>query len=258
MSHFRNCRGAPAPPVVLAPSPAPTCFGDPGPAAPDHGPHTPQPQTQAPPWGSMSLDHVEERLARLEKCFDDLPTRDRHRRTTSRVQDLLAREVPASDGASWKRPCADSAHPADGAGQFHLGQSAPSRGIGSTGPAGFGGKDPEVSPRVQAPPFTKVVDLSPEPSGGQGGDGFLWVPTVSFRLLYVLIVITHEQRRIVHFNLPQNPTAPGIAQQVINAFPYATAPKYLLRDRDSIYGSVSEQQVEGMGIKLDSAFRKWA
>jgi transposase InsO family protein len=78
---------------------------------------------------------------------------------------------------------------------------------------------------------------------------FFVVPTVSFRLLYVLIVITHERRKVVHFNITEAPNAEWTAQQVVNAFPYDTAPKYLLRDRDSIYRSVFVQRVEGMGIK---------
>jgi transposase InsO family protein len=78
---------------------------------------------------------------------------------------------------------------------------------------------------------------------------FFVVPTVSFRLLYVLVVMTHERRKVIHFNITEAPTAEWTAQQVVNAFPYYTAPQYLLRDRDSIYGSVFVQRVEGMGIK---------
>jgi len=78
---------------------------------------------------------------------------------------------------------------------------------------------------------------------------FFVVPTMTFRLLYVLIVIQHERRKVVHFNITETPTAAWTAQQMINAFPYDTAPTYLLRDRDSIYGSVFVQRVEGMGIK---------
>ena len=78
---------------------------------------------------------------------------------------------------------------------------------------------------------------------------FFVVPTVSFRLLYVLVVMTHERRKVIHFNITEAPTAEWTAQQVVNAFPYDTAPQYLLRDRDSIYGSVFVQRVEGMGIK---------
>jgi transposase InsO family protein len=78
---------------------------------------------------------------------------------------------------------------------------------------------------------------------------FFVVPTATFQLLYVLVVMNHERRKIIHFNITASPTAAWTAQQMINAFPYDTAPRYLLRDRDSIYGSVFVQRVEGMGIK---------
>ena len=78
---------------------------------------------------------------------------------------------------------------------------------------------------------------------------FFVVPTVTFRLLYVLVVMSHERRKVIHFNLTDSPTAAWTAQQMVNAFPYDTAPKYLLRDRDSIYGSVFVQRVQGMGIE---------
>jgi len=68
-------------------------------------------------------------------------------------------------------------------------------------------------------------------------------------LRYPLVVLNHERRKIVHFNITDAPTAAWTAQQIINAFPYDTAPEYLLRDRDSIYGSVFVQRVAGMGIK---------
>ena len=88
---------------------------------------------------------------------------------------------------------------------------------------------------------------------------FFVVPTATFRLLYVLIVVRHERRRIVHFNISERPTAAWTAQQVVNAFPYDTAPKYLLRDRDSIYGEAFVRRVEGMGIKqkLIAPRRPW-
>lgn len=78
---------------------------------------------------------------------------------------------------------------------------------------------------------------------------FLQVPKVTGRLLYVLIVMTHERRKVVHFNITESPTAEWTAQQVVNAFPYDTAPKYLLRDRDSIYGTAFVRRVDGMGIR---------
>jgi hypothetical protein len=78
---------------------------------------------------------------------------------------------------------------------------------------------------------------------------FFVVPTVTCRLRYVLLVITHERREVIHFSITGAPTAEWAAQQVINAFPYDTAPKYLLRDRDSIYGAGFSQRVAGMGIR---------
>src|SRR5580765_8120704 len=66
---------------------------------------------------------------------------------------------------------------------------------------------------------------------------FFVVPTATFRLLYGLVVMNHERRKVVHFNITDSPTPAWTAQQIVNAFPYDTAPKYLLRDRDSIYGS---------------------
>ena len=78
---------------------------------------------------------------------------------------------------------------------------------------------------------------------------FFVVPTATFRLLYVLVVMNHERRKVLHFNITEAPTAEWTAQQVVNAFPYDTTPKYLLRDRDSIYGSTFVRRVEGMGIK---------
>jgi transposase InsO family protein len=88
---------------------------------------------------------------------------------------------------------------------------------------------------------------------------FFVVPMVTCRLLYVLVVITRARRKIIHFNITAAPTAEWTAQQVVNAFPYDTLPKYLLRDRDSIYGSVFVMRVNGMGIqqKLISPRAPW-
>ncbi len=86
-------------------------------------------------------------------------------------------------------------------------------------------------------------------ASGMAAMDFFVVPTATFRLLYVLVVMTHERRKIVHFNITDSPTASWTAQQIVNAFPYDTAPEYLLRDRDSIYGSAFVQRVAGMDIK---------
>jgi transposase InsO family protein len=78
---------------------------------------------------------------------------------------------------------------------------------------------------------------------------FFIVPTVTFRVLYVPVVMARERRRIVHFNITDSPTAFWTAQQIVNAFPENTAPKYLIRDRDGIYGQEFIGRVQRLGIQ---------
>jgi len=77
---------------------------------------------------------------------------------------------------------------------------------------------------------------------------FLVVPTVSFRILYVFLVLAHERRRVVHFNVTEDPTAEWTAEQLVQAFPWDTAPRHLLRDRDRIYGEAFRIQAANMEI----------
>ena len=78
---------------------------------------------------------------------------------------------------------------------------------------------------------------------------FFTVPTATCRVLFVFIMLAHERRRIVHFTITQHPTAQWTAQQIVDAFPWDTAPRYLLRDRDAIYGAYLQQRVKTMGIE---------
>jgi len=78
---------------------------------------------------------------------------------------------------------------------------------------------------------------------------FFVLPTATFRLLFVFIVLHHERRRIVHFDVTAHPTALWIKQQITEAFPWDTAPSYLIRDRDSAYGTVVSAKIEALGIK---------
>ena len=78
---------------------------------------------------------------------------------------------------------------------------------------------------------------------------FFPVPTVNFRILICFLAFCHHRRTVVHFNVTSHPTQRWTAQQVVEAFPYDTAPKYLLRDRDRIYGSCFANRVRGMGIE---------
>ena len=77
---------------------------------------------------------------------------------------------------------------------------------------------------------------------------FFVVPTLTFRILFVFVVLAHDRRRILHCNLTAHPTAEWTAQQIREAFPWETAPRFLLRDRDGIYGKAFRDCATAMGI----------
>jgi transposase InsO family protein len=78
---------------------------------------------------------------------------------------------------------------------------------------------------------------------------FFTVPTIRFQVRYVFLVLAHDRRRIVHFNVTSHPTAEWSAQQLREAFPFDQIPRYLLRDRDGIFGGEFRKDVKAMGIK---------
>ena len=78
---------------------------------------------------------------------------------------------------------------------------------------------------------------------------FLTAPTATFRVLFVFLILAHGRRRVLHFNITEAPTAGWTAQRVVEAFPFTTPPRYLLRDRDGIYGADFVRRVEGLGME---------
>jgi transposase InsO family protein len=77
---------------------------------------------------------------------------------------------------------------------------------------------------------------------------FFVVPTVRNQILFVFLLLAHDRRRVLHFNVTANPTAEWTAQQVIEAFPWELQVKYLLRDRDKIYGDRFRKRAQNMGF----------
>jgi len=77
---------------------------------------------------------------------------------------------------------------------------------------------------------------------------FFTVPTARFRVLFCFLILSHERRRVLHFNVTEHPTARWTARQMVEAFPWETGPRYLLRDRDARYGFVFRDRVAGLGI----------
>jgi len=78
---------------------------------------------------------------------------------------------------------------------------------------------------------------------------FFAVPTATFRVLFVLIVLAHDRRKIVHFNVTEHPTAAWTARQLVQAFYDRKPPRYLIRDRDGIYGLMFQDQVKALDIE---------
>jgi hypothetical protein len=78
---------------------------------------------------------------------------------------------------------------------------------------------------------------------------FFVVATATHKVLFVLLILAHDRRRVVHFNVTEHPTAQWTAQQVVEAFPWEKAPHYMVRDRDRVYGTLFQERVHSMGIK---------
>ena len=88
---------------------------------------------------------------------------------------------------------------------------------------------------------------------------FFTVPTATFRVLFVVVIIAHERRRVLHFNITDSPSAAWTGQQLVEAFAWGDPPRYLLRNRDSIYGADFVHRIEGLGLeqKLIAPRSRW-
>ena len=88
------------------------------------------------------------------------------------------------------------------------------------------------------------------------------VPTVNFELLFAFLVLGHGRRHLLWFEVTRPPTAEWLARQITEAFPWASAPTYLVRDNDRAYGLVFQRRVRAMGIRdrpisPSSPWQKW-
>jgi transposase InsO family protein len=78
---------------------------------------------------------------------------------------------------------------------------------------------------------------------------FFTVQTLTFRTLYVFVLLGHERRHIVHWNVTAHPTAPWVWRQIIEATPWNTTPRFLIRDRDRSYGGDFVRRARAIGIE---------
>jgi len=84
----------------------------------------------------------------------------------------------------------------------------------------------------------------------------LAVHTATFKTLYVFLILSLDRRKIIHFNVTTNPTADWTSLQLIQAFPFNSAPRYLIRDRDGIYGNQVVDTLKILGINQVIASRR--
>ena len=104
-------------------------------------------------------------------------------------------------------------------------------------------------PRVRRPPPQNWKTFLRNHLSSIVSVDFLIVPTLTFRISYVFIVLSHHRRRILHFNVAAAPSAAWTAQQLREAFPFLSPPKYLLRDRESLYGLLFQCRAEALGLE---------
>jgi len=86
-------------------------------------------------------------------------------------------------------------------------------------------------------------------AAGIGAMDFLVVPTVGFRLLFVLVILRHQRRRLISLSVTAHPTAEWIARQITDAFPWDEAPEYIVRDRDASYDQAVTKRLAAMDIR---------
>ena len=103
--------------------------------------------------------------------------------------------------------------------------------------------------RARRPPSQNWKAFLRNHLGSMVSVDFLTVPTLTLRVLYVFIVLSHQRRRVLHFNVVESPSAGWTAQQLREAFPFRSPPKYLLRDRDGIYGLEFQHRAEALGLE---------
>jgi hypothetical protein len=75
------------------------------------------------------------------------------------------------------------------------------------------------------------------------------VPTLTFGCLFAFLVVSHGRRRLLWFAVTTHPTAEWLARQIVEAFPWDTAPRYLIRDNDAAYGQAFTNRIRTMGIR---------
>jgi hypothetical protein len=106
-----------------------------------------------------------------------------------------------------------------------------------------------MPPKARKPPSQTWRTFLDNHIGSFPSIDFFTVPTATFRVIYVFLVLSHDRRRVLHWNVTSDPGAHWTAEQIVEAFPEDTAPDYMMRDRDGIYGDYFRRRVESFAIE---------
>lgn len=104
-------------------------------------------------------------------------------------------------------------------------------------------------PRRERPPSPSWRCFLESQVKGLASMDFFVAPTLTFQWLYGFVILRHDRRQVVHFNVTRHPTAAWVQQQLREAFPYETAPRYLIRDNDAIYSRAVQATLRQMGVE---------
>src|SRR5271155_5090246 len=104
-------------------------------------------------------------------------------------------------------------------------------------------------PRSRRPPSQRWKTFLRNHAAGIASIDLFVVPTAFFKLLYAVVILGHERRRLIGFGVTAHPSAEWIARQVTEAFPWDEAPRYLIRDRDGAFGPAYTRRIRVMGIR---------
>src|SRR4029077_18226960 len=118
--------------------------------------------------------------------------------------------------------------------------------VGNQGGAIDGG---QISAPTTEATFADLASLPAESCGTDGFRRLFMVPTATFRILFVFVVLSHARRRVLHFQVTEHPSQEWTMQQIREAFPWDHGYRYLLRDRDAIYGGDWVVKTKGLAME---------
>src|SRR5262249_18563512 len=133
--------------------------------------------------------------------------------------------------------------------QSSVGCTKNPRRAAEAGPDGLAGDGFEVHPAASAAAVAGVARVSEEPCKELIALDYFTVPTATFRVLFVLVMLSHSRRRLVHFNVTEHPTAEWTARQLLEACTLEESSRYPIRDRDSVYGERFSRQAKTLDIR---------